>query len=115
MKSTFQGLGFILAVIVMTVGAALGADPVAPPSGQPLAAFALGQCSKALALFVVIDAEHVVRFSQAQTSMFVKGPDGKVTEHVGPPTDFSEAYRLAQSAAIISHVEAPCDNPGLST
>lgn len=72
MKSTLQGLGFILAIVAMSIGAALGADPVPPAAQSPIAAFAMGQCNKALALFVVIDADHAVRFSQNQTSTFVQ-------------------------------------------
>ncbi len=81
----------------------------------PLAAFVFAQCGGALALYVIVDSTHVLRFDPKQTSIFTLDASGKMAETDGPPTDFKQALDLAATAPITSHVTAPCNTPGEST
>lgn len=82
---------------------------------SPIAAFDFSQCGGALALYVIVDTTHVLRFDPKQTTIFAAGPDGKVTESSGPPTPFEQALKIAESAGITSNTIAPCDKAGTST
>jgi hypothetical protein len=78
----------------------------------PIAAINLSKCDGSIALYVIVDATHTVRFDQQQTTVFTLD-HGQVTEVSGPPTPYKNALELAQSAGITSHANVPCD--GVST
>ncbi len=80
----------------------------------PIAAFDFIQCGGALALFVIVDPTHVIRFDQKQTTIFTI-ENGKMTETNGPPTPFSQALQIAETAGITSNAIAPCGKPEATT
>lgn len=81
----------------------------------PIAAFGVAQCDGEIALYVVVDSTHVLRFDPKQTTIFAVEADGKVSESHTAPTPFKSAMDLAKSAGITSNVVAPCNQSGTST
>ena len=78
----------------------------------PIAAINVSQCDGSVALYVIVDSTHMVRFDQKQTTLFTFD-HGQMSETDGPPTPYKNALELASSAGITSHVDVKC--PGVST
>lgn len=112
--------GLIMAAIFIlsiTAGCATPPKPVTTSPDEkvvtaPIAAINLSKCDGSVALYVIIDPTHVVRFDQNQTTIFTLD-HGQVTETAGPPTPYANALDLAQSAGITSHANVPCDGLGI--
>lgn len=96
---------------------ACATHPVGPPArsvGRPLSAIAVSACGKAYALFVQLDATHMLRSDPRQSDLFTASPDGHMTEQKGPSLEWATALHLAESASIQTHVVLPCTD-GLAT
>jgi hypothetical protein len=85
------------------------------PNGvRPLSAIAVSQCGMALALFIQLDATHLMRADPKQSDLFVAQPDGTMKQTTAGPLKWEKAYALALSAVLTTHVVIPCtDRPGV--
>lgn len=80
-------------------------------TARPLSAIAVSQCGLAVALYVQLDATHLLRADPRQSDLFV-ATDGQMQSQHAPPMKWEDAFALAQKAAITSHVLLPCtDGP----
>lgn len=77
---------------------------VTPP---PLSAVVVTNCGLAVALFIQLDATHLMRADPRQSDMFT-AVDGKMVQSTAGPMPWEEAYKLAQAAVLSSHVVIPC-------
>lgn len=105
-------------LVLLLAGCGFHAEVVSKPEPKqeiPIAAFGVNQCGGAVMLIVIVDNTHVLRFDMKQTTIFVRKPDGTVSEESGPPTPFKQAFQLAQSAAITSNATLPCGKPEVAT
>lgn len=100
---------FIFGLLTALALAGCVTAPATKESATPIAAIALSQCDKAIAVFVVVDPKTMVRFDPRQTSLFRVQPDGSVTEDKKEPTDINAAMQFALTAPIKSHAVIPCD------
>lgn len=84
-------------------------DGVAAP--RPLSAIAVTRCGLAVALYVQLDATHLLRADPRQSDMFT-AVDGEQRQDSAGPMKWDDAYKLAQQAVLTSHVLLPCtDGP----
>lgn len=83
----------------------LNADGTVTPA--PLSAIAVSQCGLAVALFVQLDATHLLRADPRQSDMFV-AVDGKMQQTKAGPMEWKDAFKIAESAVITTHVTLPC-------
>jgi hypothetical protein len=81
---------------------------------KPLSAVAVSECGMAVALFIQLDSTHLLRADPRQSDLFGVGPDGKMEQQTAGPIAWDDAYKLALSAPISSHVTLPCtDGPNI--
>jgi hypothetical protein len=92
-------MGLVMSGLIQTVSA----DEKAPP----LSAIAVSQCGLAVALFIQLDATHLLRADPRQSDLFV-AVDGKMVQQTAGPMEWKDAFALAQSAVITTHVLLPC-------
>jgi len=86
-------------------------DGVVTPA--PLSAVVVTSCNLAVALFIQLDATHLLRADPRQSDMFT-AVNGKMVQSQAGPMPWDDAYKLAQSAVLSSHVVIPCtDRPGV--
>lgn len=80
---------------------------------RPLSAVVVTSCSMAVALFIQLDATHLLRADPRQSDMFT-AVDGQMVQTQAGPIPWDDAYKLAQSAVLSSHVVIPCtDGPSV--
>lgn len=115
--SEFLRALFYLTTAPLAVVLIIGSAPApAAEKSQPLSAIMVSQCGKALAVFVQVDATHLLRADQQQTDIFVGDGDYTNMKQVtSAPLKFDEALKLAESASIQTHVAVKCDESGYST
>lgn len=86
--------------------------PVAAP--RPLSAVVVTSCNLAVALFIQLDATHLLRADPRQSDMFT-ALDGKMVQSQAGPMTWADAYTLAQTAVLSSHVAIPCTDSDVGT
>jgi hypothetical protein len=86
---------------------------VAADTPRPLAAISVNECNKSVALFIFLDSTHMLRADPRQSDMFTVSPNGTTKQTSAPPMKWEDAFALAQSAAITSHVMLPCRETGI--
>lgn len=83
---------------------------VNPP---PLSAVVVTSCGLAVALFIQLDATHLMRADPRQSDMFT-AVDGKMVQSQAGPMPWDDAYKLALAAVLSSNVVIPCtEHPGI--
>lgn len=90
-----------------------GDGPLKAPVGapRPLAAVVVTSCGLAVSLFIQLDATHLLRADPRQSDIFT-AVDGKQRQDTAGPMKWEDAYALAQTAVLSSHVVIPCpDDP----
>lgn len=100
-----------VATCLITAGLAyLLSTPASRPVSQPkpIAAVNVSHCGGAMALFVIIDADHVIRFDVKETTTFTRIGD-QIKEDHAPQTPFKNALELAETAGITTNVVVPCE------
>jgi hypothetical protein len=71
-------------------------------------------CLASIALFIQLDSTHLLRADPRQSDLFGVGSDGKMKQQTAGPIAGDDAYKLALSAPISSHVTLPCtDGPNI--
>jgi hypothetical protein len=83
------------------------------PAGapRPLSAVVVTSCGLAVALFIQLDATHLLRADPRQSDIFT-AVNGEQRQDTAGPMKWDDAYKLAQSAVLSSHVVLPCtDGP----
>lgn len=124
MKDVFDTLLRSVIVLFMLFGAVAflfgcaSAPPAAHPvaakeplahAADPIAAIVVTSCNKSVALYVVMDNQHMIRFNGAGTALFdAIGPGVAPKETHADPVDWNAAFALAQRAPLTSHVIMPC-------
>lgn len=73
----------------------------------PLSAVVVTNCGLAVALFIQLDATHLMRADPRQSDMFT-AVDGHMVQSQAGPMPWDEAFKLALSAVLSSHVVIPC-------
>lgn len=120
----FAGLaaGILFAVTLFTVDPAHAADPMqpgelatpaTPPTAapRPLSAVVVTSCGLAVALYIQLDATHLLRADPRQSDIFT-AVNGEQRQDTAGPMKWDDAYALAQTAVLTSHVLLPCtDGP----
>lgn len=76
-------------------------------SPRPLSAIVVTSCSMAVALYIQLDATHLLRADPRQSDMFT-AVNGEQRQDNAGPMKWADAYKLAQSAVLTSHVVIPC-------
>lgn len=80
-------------------------------SPRPLSAVVVTSCGLAVALYIQLDATHLLRADPRQSDMFT-AVNGEQRQDSAGPMKWDDAYALAQSAVLTSHVLLPCtDGP----
>lgn len=78
---------------------------------RPLSAVAVTQCGLAVALYIQLDASHLLRADPRQSDLFT-AVDGQQKQSQAGPMKWEDAYQLAGEAVLSSHVQLPCtDDP----
>lgn len=78
---------------------------------KPLSAIVVTQCGGALALFIQLDATHLMRADPVQSDLFTN-VNGKMVQGTAPPMKWDDAYNMALQAVLSSHVIVPCTETG---
>lgn len=81
---------------------------------KPLSAIMVSQCGGALALFIQVDANHLLRADPRQSDVF-SNVDGKMEQSTVGPLEWGLAYNVAAQAVITTHVVVPCDSKEATT
>lgn len=81
---------------------------------KPLSAIMVSQCGGALALFIQVDANHLLRADPRQSDVFAN-VDGKMEQSTVGPLEWGLAYSVAAQAVITTHVVVPCDSKEATT
>lgn len=81
---------------------------------KPLSAIMVSQCGGALALFIQVDANHLLRADPRQSDLF-SNTDGKMVQSTVGPLEWGLAYSVAAQAVITTHVVVPCDSKETTT
>lgn len=128
-------LSIMLIVLLVCAGLANGAEPMHPGDfaiaptpppmffsidgngvmhPKPLSAIMVSQCGGALALFIQVDANHLLRADPRQSDVF-SNVDGKMEQSTVGPLEWGLAYSVAAQAVITTHVVVPCDSKETTT
>lgn len=86
--------------------AAPATAPAAAP--RPLSAVVVTSCGLAVALYIQLDATHLLRADPRQSDMFT-AVDGVQHQGIAGPMKWNDAYTLAQTAVLTSNVQLPCN------
>lgn len=112
---------FVMAVVVSLCAACAStpapqADVVLPSDStvpRPLSAVVVTECGLAVALFVQLDPTHLLRADPRQSDLFT-AIEGQQQQSGAGPMPWTQAYELAASATLSSHVVMPCrDDPSI--
>lgn len=76
---------------------------------KPLSAIMVSQCGGALALFIQVDANHLLRADPRQSDLF-SNVDGKMQQSTWQSMEWGLAFGVASQAVITTHVVVPCDS-----
>lgn len=109
---TETGVGCIIAPSPSTPIFTIDGNGVMHP--KPLSAIMVSQCGGALALFIQVDANHLLRADPRQSDVFVN-VDGKMEQSTVGPLEWGLAYNVAAQAVITTHVVVPCDSKEATT
>ena len=86
---------------------------VKPNAPRPLSAIVVSECGFAVSLFIQLDATHLLRADPRQSDLFT-AVHGKQKQSGAGPMSWDEAYRIASSAVLTTHVTLPCsDGPAI--
>jgi hypothetical protein len=85
--------------------AAMHTDGTVSP--RPLSAVVVSQCNLAVALYIQVDATHLLRADPRQSDVFT-AVNGEQRQTQGGPLPWDDAIKLAQAAVLTSRVVLPC-------
>lgn len=109
---------FILLVVALLCASAFSAEPMRPGEPaipeHPLSAIAVTQCGGALALFIQLDPNHLLRADPRQSDLFTN-VNGHMVQSTAAPMKWDDAYELATRAVITTHVLVPCERQEATT
>jgi hypothetical protein len=84
---------------------------ISSTASRPLSAIVVSQCGLAVALYIQLDPTHLLRADSRQSDLFA-AVDGQQQQTGAGPMPWDQAYSLAGSAVLTSHVLLPCtDGP----
>lgn len=113
-----QFVAMLIFAVMCYFATGCASAPVAPAKAAkpvPIAAIEVVICGGAAAMYIVFDPDHMARFSQKDTEVFTRAPDGTMTSAHTEPVNWAQVFALGKTAVLSSTIVLPCPQPGVAT